>query len=306
MAYAKIENLYRRPEYLKLFRTVYVLEKIHGTSAHIKFYDKTDLSTKPEVHLFSGGANSLQFSTLFDKQELLDIYNAGTLVGRCVTLYGEAYGGRVQSMKSTYGDKLRFIVFEVQVDDKWLEVPNAENVAKRFNQEFVWYKEVENTLDNLNTYKDQPSQLAILRGLGNDKMAEGIVTKPIYECYDKQGGRWILKHKRDDFSEIRTPREVDPEAKMNILRGQEVADDFVTPMRLAHILDKNPFSTLQDIPQVIKAMLEDVTVECSEEYVDSKIVQKAIASKTVHLYKTYLNTLLLEGKPREVSSVSNN
>ena len=182
----------------------------------------------------------------------------------------------------------------VKIDDKWLEVPDAEAVAKHFNQEFVWWTECENTLENLTKYRDQDSQLALLRGCGPGKIAEGIVTKPLYECYNKNGERWILKYKREDFAETSTPRAIDPEAKMNILRGQAVADDLVTEMRLKHILDKNPYSTLQDIPKVIQLMIDDIAAECEGEYIASKIVMKAIGGKTVTLYKKFLENKLVE------------
>jgi hypothetical protein len=296
MGYLKITNLYRRPEYIKLFKTVYCMEKVHGTSAHITFTRDTnqDGSFEDKLIIFSGGADHMAFSTLFNKKELLEIYSGGTLAGKTVTIFGEAYGGKMQGMNATYGKQLRFIAFEVNIDDKWLEVPDAEGMAKRFGQEFIWWTECENTLENLTKYRDQDSQLALLRGCGPGKMAEGIITKPFFECYDKQGGRWILKYKREDFAEVKTPREIDPEAKMNILRGQAVADEFVTEMRLRHILDKNPYSTLQDIPKVIQLMVDDIAAECEGEYIASSVVMKAIGGKTVMFYKKFLENKLLQ------------
>jgi len=114
------------------------------------------------------------------------------------------------------------------------------------------------------------------------------------KCFDRNGGRHICKHKRDDFAEVRTPREVDPDKEMLIYRGQEVAEEFVTEMRLKHILDKNLFTTLQDIPKVIQAMIDDIAIEAEGEYISSKIVLKAIGGKTVALFKKHLQNKLLE------------
>ena len=291
MGYLKITNLYKRPEYLHLFKTVYVLEKIHGTSAHISI-DSNGVS------LFSGGAKHEQFVELFDKDHLFEIYKNSSLADKKVVLYGEAYGGKMQGMSKTYGDKLSFIVFEIELTlndgtEVWLEPPEAERWAKEFGQEFVWYTTCENTLENLDKYKNQPSQLSLAKGLG-ENLAEGIVTKPLYECYDRRGGRWILKHKIDKFGETKTPREVDPNKAQEVFRGQAVADEFVTEMRLSHVLDKGSYRSEKDIPALIQAMLDDIRTECGDEIEESKHVIRAVGGKTVALFKERLRYERLE------------
>ncbi len=289
MSYLKIPNLYRCTEYLKLFKMVWVTEKIHGSSAHLQFL------TNPygnDLRLFAGGCDHLHFSSLFNKDELIDLYKSSSIYPKELFLYGEVFGGKLQGMKKTYGDKLDFIVFDVKIEDKWLDIPNAIDISQKFNQKFVWHKEIENTLENLNFYRDQPSQLAILKNCGDNKLAEGIVSKPLHECYDRNGGRYIVKHKRDEFMETSTPREVDPEYERIKLQGQAVVDDLVTQMRFNHIIDKGQWTSREDIPEVIEAMLNDISVECSGEYVDSKIVRKLIGNKTVSLFKEYINQRL--------------
>ena len=39
-----------------------------------------------------------------------------------IIVYGEAYGGKQQGMRATYGDKLKFIVFDVKIYDRFLSV----------------------------------------------------------------------------------------------------------------------------------------------------------------------------------------
>jgi hypothetical protein len=70
-----------------------------------------------------------------------------------------------------------------------------------------------------------PSEVARLKGLG-EKKEEGIVIRPLYECFDNRGGRWIVKHKRDDFAEVRTPREVDPNKALEKFKADQVSDEF--------------------------------------------------------------------------------
>lgn len=285
MGYAKINNLYKRPDFLDIFRKVWVLEKIHGTSANISFEPQAG------VQFFSGGADQSNFCLLFDRAELNGIYNSSTFSDKPLTLYGEAYGGKILGMSNTYGKQLRFIVFDVKFDGKWLDVPNARQVAERFGQEFVWHKLVDNTLENLNKYRDQPSELAKLRSCGDDKPAEGIIVKPLSECYDKNGERWHVKHKRKEYCETASKREtiVDPVKLAIMAEAEAVASEWVTPMRLSHIVDKmHPAPAgMEDTPRVIKAMQDDIRVEAGSE-IDwrmEKDILARIAKNTAKLWK---------------------
>ena len=120
-------------------------------------------------------------------------------------------------------------------------------------------------------------------------MKEGIVIKPIRECRNNRGERVICKHKRDEFKETKTPREVDPE-KLKVLEDAEkIAEEWVVDMRLRHVLDK--ISAPLDIcltGEVIKAMVEDVKLESAGEVVWSRDVAKAIGKKTAQLFKKFI------------------
>jgi len=148
MGYLHIENLYRpKAQVLLLFRECYALEKIHGTSAHITFkYDNTELGIDEipvgwRPKFFSGGESYDKFVSLFNAAELcVAVKNLGIPIDKEITVFGEAYGGKCQGMSGTYGKELKFIVFDVQVGDCWLNVPDAEDVAKKLGLEFVYYK----------------------------------------------------------------------------------------------------------------------------------------------------------------------
>lgn len=291
MGYRKIQNLYKNPIMIDMFKYVYVMEKIHGSSSHISFKNN-------DLHFFSGGADHSQFCLLFDKEKLLDIYHNSSFNGKELIIFGEVYGGKMQGMSHTYGKQLKFIAFEVYYNDKkWMDVPDAESISKKFQQEFVWYEKIENTLDNLNKYRDQPSQQAIRNGCGDDKPAEGIIIRPLQECYDSQGGRWIYKHKRADFCETASRREtfVDHGRVVILTEAQKVADEFVTEMRLNHILDKmQPAPAgMEDTARVIKAMQNDIRIEHQDE-IDWRIgkdILAKIASATAKLWKNRVTTI---------------
>jgi len=170
MGYLHIENLYRpQAQTILLFRECYALEKIHGTSAHISF-TFTISHEIPEGRwipsFFSGGESNTKFVSLFDQEKLLAAVNdLGTPKDQVITVYGEAYGGSQQGMSHTYGKQLKFIVFDVQVGENWLNVPDAEDVAKKLGLEFVHYEKVSTDLSVLDAFRDRPSIQAIRNGV---------------------------------------------------------------------------------------------------------------------------------------------
>jgi hypothetical protein len=283
MGYRKIQNLYKDIRILD-FEECFALEKIHGTSAHI-LYRKGE-----PLKFFSGGAKHESFVNLFEQLDLLSAFRALPGEPEEVIVYGEAYGGKMQGMSATYGKELRFVAFEAKVDGEWLAVPYAERVTSLLGLEFVDYNRGPATVDWLNEQRDLPSRIAKRRGIAEDKVSEGVVVRPINEGYDRRGHRIITKHKGDSFRETKTKREIDPEKLLVLARAKEVAEEWVTPMRMEHVLDKLRASgsitdELRDIPTVIKAMQGDVKAESEGEVVWSKSVEKAIGAAAVHLYK---------------------
>lgn len=282
MGYLHIYNLYRNTEIL-LFKECYALEKIHGTSANIKWKDE-------KVIFFSGGEKHEKFIKLFDEKKLSKKFEE--LFDCDVVVFGEAYGGKCQGMSETYGKELKFIVFDVKVGDNWLDVPNAHKVATKLGLEFVDYHKVFTDINSLNNERDTPSKQAFRNGCGNDKLREGVVLRPLMELKKNNGERIIVKHKREEFLETKTKREVNPEQLKVLEKANEIAEEWVTPMRLSHILDhlKNP-TEISDTGNVIKAMIEDVFREAKGEIIESQGVSKAIGKKTAILYKNKISKI---------------
>src|SRR4051812_23692424 len=112
MGYLHINNLYKDQKILN-FKRCYALEKVHGTSAHVKFSvdEHPDGIDIYNLTFYGGGEKHERFEALFDKAALLQRFEE--LGHREVTVYGEAYGGKQQGMSHTYGPDLKFIVFDV-------------------------------------------------------------------------------------------------------------------------------------------------------------------------------------------------
>lgn len=292
MGYRKIQNLYKDITILDVFKEVYALEKVHGTSAHVGY--RKDLKTgNDKLIFFSGGVKHDPFVALFDHDVLLDKFR--DMGHPSVTVYGEAYGGSCQRMGNVYGKELRFIGFEVLVGESWLQVEKAANVVERLGLEFVHWVRGPATEEFVNKWRDAPSELAQRRGMGDNHTREGVVIRPVIEVRLNNGERMMAKHKHPDFRETATPREIDPEKQKRYEAAQTVAEEFVVPMRLEHVLDKfvaDGFEVeMKHTKKIIDRMVADVKVEEGDAIAWSKEVEKAIGKQTVKLLKQHLNQL---------------
>lgn len=289
MGYQKISNLYRDQDIL-MFKEVFCLSKIHGTSSHISFDGK-------DLRFFSGGANYEEFKKLFDEPTLLEKFKA-TYNNIPITVYGEAYGGKMQGMSKTYGPKLKFVAFDIKIGDRWLSVPQAESLVKSLDLEFVFYVRSSTDLAELDKWRDLPSQQAIRNGMGDGHIEEGIVIRPLIELTKNDGSRIIAKHKRDEFRETASRKIVSTDTQQVLEDAKLIAYDYTTTMRLNHILSKIPEPhTVEMTGDIIKAMIEDIKVESEGEVVWSKEVGKAIGGIAVQLYHNYLKGASPFGTP---------
>jgi len=261
------------------------MEKVHGTSAHISWNDG-------KLGFFSGGESHEKFVALFDQEKLRTEFDK-RFAGFKVIVYGEAYGGKCQGMKEIYGPELRFIAFDVQIDEHWLSVPKMDKVATDLGLEVIPWNKVSTEITILDHERDRPSEVAIRRGMGNDKLREGVVLRPLEEMITNNDERVICKHKGDKFSERTTPQKIISPDKLVVLEAAEaIAEEWATPMRLRHVIDKLPEPNNfgpQDIPRVIAAMIEDIFREAEGEIIESREARTAIGKRTVQLFKKFLN-----------------
>lgn len=293
MGYMHIENLYR-PEAQRIleFKRLYALEKIHGTSAHVA-WDGHDL------RFFAGGSDHKTFTALFDFDYLRAKF-AEKFGENPAIVYGEAYGGKCQGMRKTYGDTLRFVAFDVLVGDSWLDVKSAEDVAQALGISFVFYEIVTTDIASLDAARDRPSEQAKRNGIVEPCITEGVVLRPLFEVKTNNGHRLIAKHKRAEFSERKTIPSIDPTKREMMEKADEIANEWVTEMRLTHVLDHlgNP-SEPQNTPDVIRAMIEDVSREASGEIVESKAAMRAIGAATAKMFKARISRISLAKEESE-------
>ncbi len=286
MGYQSIENLYKRSDFLEC----YALEKVEGTSAHIAYQPKREIPHErdsscdvviPEsLTFYAGGASKDVFEALFDKEALLAKFREIGFEGP-VTIYGEAYGGKIMGMSKYYGPDLKFIAFEVKMGERWMPVPLAQEIVESFGLRFVPYEKGPRTLEWVDSQRDRPSLVAIVPNAPR----EGVVLRPIWESKDWSGSRVMAKHKRAEFRETVTERKVGEDPGV-LEDAEKIATEWVTQRRLSHVLQKVPFRSMSDAGAVIKAMIADVEKESAGEILWRKSVHKAITKETVRLLQT--------------------
>lgn len=295
IGYLHIPNLYKNKTILEL-PEVYALEKVHGTSAHIYFKSGQPIS------FFSGGEKHENFKSLFNEEFLQTALESFGI--ESIVINGEAYGGKCQGMSKTYGKELKFVVFDVRFNGTWLPVPAAEQVTKMLKLEFVHYVKISTKLEDIDRERDADSVQAIRNGMGEGHKREGIVLRPLEELVDERGNRIIAKHKRSDFIETKTPREINPDKQLILKEAKAIAAEWVTPMRLQHVLDQvivfkklrekddNVVLGIEDTKFVIEFMCEDIKREAKGEILESKEAMRAIGRMTASLYRqTFIDAL---------------
>jgi hypothetical protein len=287
MAYMHhIDNLYKDPTVL-LFKECWALEKLDGTGSKLVFKDN-------QLQFHSGGSKHETFVALFDPTKLAAKLLELGMENKEVTLYGEAYGGKIQKMSETYGKQLKFAGYDVNINGLWLSVPDAENIFKALELEFVYYSKISTNMEEVDKARDADSQQAIRNGCGSGKIMEGVILRPLIEVRLNNGARIIAKHKRAEFMETAHPREVNVGDLEILKKAEDIANEWVVPNRLNHVLANIPDHCIEKMGEIIKAMQEDVLREAKGEIVVDKLVIKAIAQKTVKIYKEHLNNKLRE------------
>ena len=102
------------------------------------------------------------------------------------------------------------------------------------------------------------------------------------------GERVIVKHKREEFRETATLRKVDTSRLEVLADAQKITLEWVTPMRLQHVVDKVRPAGIEDTGTVIKAMLEDVEREATGEVVLSREARRMMGAKAAQMFKQSL------------------
>ena len=187
------ENIYRNEtiQFLKDIEWEFT-EKIDGTNIRIywdghkvSYYGRTDKAQIPTqlmnklIELFGGNINEEMFEQKFGATPVM--------------LIGEGYGAKIQKGGGDYRQDNNFILFDVCINNKYLSRDNVNDIANYFGIESVPVIFSGNLQKGIDFVKTKPNST-----IGTAKM-EGLVARPKFELYDKNGNRLIVKIKVCDF-----------------------------------------------------------------------------------------------------------
>lgn len=169
-------------------------EKVDGTNIRVmwngeqvSFNGKTDNAQVPmnliqELNkMFEGTAKKVLFKEKFG-------------IEACeVCLYGEGYGVKIQSGGNYIKDGVSFVLFDVLINNIWLQREDVEDVAKYFNIKVA-------PIIGEGTLADALEKVKLgFNSQWGDFTAEGIVARPKTELKARNGERIITKIKHRDF-----------------------------------------------------------------------------------------------------------
>jgi hypothetical protein len=177
-------------------------------------------------------------------------------------------------------------------------VEQAHGFVRNLGLEFVDYEQIEATVEEVDRCRDLPSTQAARNGITEKRIREGVVLRPPFEVTLNNGERLIVKHKRDEFRETKTPRVMDPEKMVVLQVAEAIADEWVTAERFKHVVDQllrerdHKQVEMSDAGALIKLMYTDVLREAAGEIVSTKELSKAIGAVTVKLLKASMEQRL--------------
>lgn len=186
-----LEGEYATPEleYLR-FNPWLFTEKVDGTNIRVMWQPETGIT-------FGGKTDNAQIPA-FLVNRLNEMFSdkanvfAGAFDGP-VCLYGEGHGAKIQKGGGNYSSTQEFVLFDVKIDDWWLEWDDVVDVASKLELRTVPVYDV----------GPLPKMIDVVRAgitsAWGDFQAEGLVARPVVSLMARNGKRIVTKLKTRDF-----------------------------------------------------------------------------------------------------------
>ena len=130
--------------------------------------------------------------SIFNPDDMTAVFGS-----KSVCLYGEGFGYKVQSGKGYRAESHDFILFDVNINDMWLDFNNSLSIAESLNINHVpvvGYFTIDGAVELVkNGFKSQISE-------DENLISEGLILKPQIELLNRKGERIICKIKHKDFN----------------------------------------------------------------------------------------------------------
>jgi hypothetical protein len=220
MEYGKIDTLFERDDNFKvrpgefknrvysLLKTWRWTEKVNGTNVRVMYTPDSvvqDTDPYPGSQHFGtvrvGGRTDNASMPADLVQGILDIITPSKMrdvfQGSDVVLYGEGYGGKIQS-GTGYSQTKKFILFDILIESRWwMDQEQITDIAGKLGLDVVPVIGDMSLEDATDFVKS--GFATRIPGADPLKKAEGLVGRPLETMYDKRMKRMITKLKTKDF-----------------------------------------------------------------------------------------------------------
>lgn len=168
-------------------------EKVDGTNIRVQYSGSV---------YFRGKSDNAQIPAflvdklriLFTEEKLKPVFPDVGNTEPAVCLYGEGYGAKIQKGGGNYGQDQNFVLFDVKIDEWWLQRKDIKDIAAKLGIDVVPIVGTGN-LENMVEMAREG-----FKSHWGDFLAEGIVARPKIELKRRSGERIITKIKYKDFT----------------------------------------------------------------------------------------------------------
>lgn len=174
-------------------------EKIDGTNTRIEL-SRESLDQKFKIDFCGRTKNAVMQNNVLEMMvsrfKVVD-YESIFPKAYSVTIFGEAYGQKVQAVGHRYiKEGNNFIIFDIKINNIWLERRNVKAIADQLKADVVPLVGYMNLYDAIALVAE-----GFKSSVSEDKTlnAEGLVLKTPFGLLDRTGHRIITKLKTTDF-----------------------------------------------------------------------------------------------------------
>jgi Rnl2 family RNA ligase len=295
--YPHLESVYKVPE-LQWFTRVIATEKVHGTNARIQLGDGILRVGGRNEELSERNTNFGFYNWVMDSADVWRQRFMRVFPDReDIIIYGEWFGPGIQKGVQ-YGVEKQFRAFDVRIGGSLLDYADFISVCDQLDiprMPLVYDGPFD--LEALLDLRHKVSVVGQAAGVTDPENTwEGIVLRPPIMLRNKRG-EWVMAKLKDEAFEERKSLKKSPMAPVDHTEAIAFAEEWVTPMRLEHVLQQAreqqvPIDSMQGMGSILRLMAADVLRESGTPKDQWKLYGSHVAKQTKELFQTYLQESL--------------
>ncbi len=263
--------------------------KLHGTNAGIVKYSDGNLQFQSRERVLTLESDNAGFMTEISKVNLDFLFENFKFNEYCA-IYGEWCGGNIQKGVAINGLPKMFVIFAINIDDQWIEVPKdlfdiKNNIYNIF--QFTTY-EVDIDFNNPELIQNELIDMTLSveescpvgKHFGNNGIGEGIV----FTCITDLDLRFKSKGEKHSVSKVKKLNPINTEIINSV---NEFVESTVTENRLQqgityfkeNNIEIDSKNTGQFLSWVVKDVLKEESDTIANNGLDEKMIKNSVVNK---------------------------